>query len=352
MTIDKKITVLCVEDEQEIRDNIVEILKDEGFEVLQAGNGKDAFNIFLEQHPDIIISDIMMPEMSGYDLLKAIRDNDKIPNNNVPFILLTALGQKDNVVKGIDLMANDYLLKPIDFDLLIAKIKEKVVNIQRLQSGLDKKIDNIKDQVSIMMPTELTQYVDIITQISKVLKDEPYGPFPHKKYIDDLNRIYINSTKLKSIINNFISGDAIAGQLVSNDEIIDPAVLLENFVSRLNSKFIDKIKLNLDNRETLPQVKIDKNMMIDAIKKIVSGLLKMDSNIEIGLLSDHLNRLVLVFYLTKKVDEVSLNEHLDRDAVSKIIDSQGCTLEVVFKGSEVSILLYIPTHRIIPKSNN
>ena len=351
MTIDKKITVLCVEDEQEIRDNIAEILKDEGFEVLQAGNGKDALDIFLEQHPDIIVSDIMMPEMSGYDLLKAIRDNDKISDNNVPFILLTALGQKDNVVKGVDLMANDYLVKPIEFDLLIAKIKEKVGNIGRIQSGFNKKIDNIKDQVSIMMPTELTQYVDIITQISKVLKDEPYGPFPHKKYIDDLNKIYINSTKLKSIINNFISGDAIVGQLLSNDEIIDAAVLLENFVSRLNSKFIDRIKLNLDNRENIPQIKIDKNIMIDAIKKIVSGLLKTDSNIEIGLLTDHLNRLILVFYLNKKIDEANLNANLDKDAVSKILDSQGCSLEIIVKGSEISILLYIPTHRIIPKSS-
>ena len=187
--------------------------------------------------------------------------------------------------------------------------------------------------------------------ISKVLKDEPYGPFPHKKYIDDLNKIYINSTKLKSIINNFISGDAIVGQLLSNDEIIDAAVLLENFVSRLNSKFIDRIKLNLDNRENIPQIKIDKNIMIDAIKKIVSGLLKTDSNIEIGLLTDHLNRLILVFYLNKKIDEANLNANLDKDAVSKILDSQGCSLEIIVKGSEISILLYIPTHRIIPKSS-
>jgi CheY-like chemotaxis protein len=346
----KKITVLCAEDEQEIRDNIAEILQDEGFEVLQAENGKDALNIFLEKRPNIIVSDIMMPEMSGYDLLKLIRENDKIPNNNVPFIFLTALGQKDNVVKGADLMANDYLVKPIDFDLLIAKIKEKVGNVARVQEGFNKKIDNIKDQVSVMMPTELTQYVDIITQISKVLKDEPYGPFPHKKYIDDLNKIYLNSTKLRSVISNFISGDAIAGQLISNDEIIDPAALLEDFVAKLNPKFIDRIKLSLDSRKNLPRIKIDKNIMIEAIKKIVSGLLKMDDNIEIGLLSDHLNRLVLVFYPTKEIDEKNLNINLDKEGISKILDSQGCSFEVLFKGSEASMLLYIPAHRVVSKS--
>jgi len=352
MTTNKKIIVLCVEDEQEIRDNIVEILKDEGMEVLQADNGKTALNIFLEKHPDIIISDIMMPEMTGYELLKLIRDNDKISDNNIPFIFLTALGQKDNVVKGVDLLANDYLVKPIDFDLLIAKIKEKVGNVGRVQKDFDKKIDNIKDQISIMIPNELTQYVDIITQISKVLKDEPYGPFPHKKYIDDLNRIYLNSTKLRSVINNFISGDTISGQLISNDEIIDPAALLEDFVSRLAPKFIDRIKLNLYSRSGFPQIKIDKNIMVEAIKRIISGLLRADGDVEIGVLSDHLNRLIIVFYLTKEIDEKSLSANLDKDAISKMLDPQGCSFEVLFKGSDVSMLLYIPTHRVIAKSGN
>ena len=115
----KKIRVLYAEDEQDIRENIVEILLDENFEVFAAENGKMALDMFLEKDFDVIVSDVMMPEMDGHDLLKAIRSNKDSSISNVPFIFLTALGQKEDIVKGIDLKANDYLTKPIDFDLLI-----------------------------------------------------------------------------------------------------------------------------------------------------------------------------------------------------------------------------------------
>ncbi|MDA0902273.1 MAG: response regulator, partial [Proteobacteria bacterium] len=123
-----KTKILCVEDEQEIRETISEILRDEGFEVFEASNGKEAVEVFLENNPDLVISDIMMPEVSGYDLLKIIRENKSISNNNVPFIFLSALSKKEDVIKGAELSANDYLTKPVDFDLLIAKIKEKSKN--------------------------------------------------------------------------------------------------------------------------------------------------------------------------------------------------------------------------------
>jgi DNA-binding response OmpR family regulator len=130
MTEQNKIKILCVEDEQEIRENIAEILRDEGFEVFEAENGRVGFDSFLQNKPDLVVSDIMMPEVDGYALLKAIREGKNVKNNLVPFIFLTALGQKDNVVKGVNLSANDYLVKPIDFDLMIAKIKEKTENFK------------------------------------------------------------------------------------------------------------------------------------------------------------------------------------------------------------------------------
>ena len=137
MTEERKIKVLIVEDERDIRENMVEILRDEGFEVVEAENGRQGFEVFLQQKPDVIISDIMMPEVDGYGLLSLIRENKNIRNNNVPFIFLSALGQKENVIKGVDLSANDYLVKPVDFDLMIAKIREKTVNASRVAESHD-----------------------------------------------------------------------------------------------------------------------------------------------------------------------------------------------------------------------
>ena len=101
-----------------------------------------------------------MPELDGYGLLKLVRDTVGLKNSAVPFIFLTALGQKDNVIKGVNLSANDYLVKPIDFDLLIAKIKEKTENFQRVEEAHKNQIVNLKNQVSIVLPRDVFSYLD------------------------------------------------------------------------------------------------------------------------------------------------------------------------------------------------
>ena len=185
MTEERKIKVLCAEDEQDIRENMAEILRDEGFEVFEAENGKKGFEVFLKENPDIVISDIMMPEVDGYGLLNLIRESKNTRNNSVPFIFLSALGQKDNVIKGVELSANDYLVKPVDFDLMIAKIKEKTANATRVQEAQKQTIKNIKDQVTVALPGSVFSYLNIITHAASTLKDEPYGPLPHRGYIEE-----------------------------------------------------------------------------------------------------------------------------------------------------------------------
>ena len=98
MSEEIKAKILCVEDEQDIRENIADILRDEGFEVFEAKNGKEGFDSFLKNKPHLVISDIMMPEVDGYGLLKLVREDKTSRNSTVPFIFLTALGQKDNVI--------------------------------------------------------------------------------------------------------------------------------------------------------------------------------------------------------------------------------------------------------------
>ncbi len=170
MTEERKVKILCVEDEQDIRENIADILRDEGFEVFEAPNGKQGFEVFIQSKPDLIISDIMMPELDGYGLLKLVRESKNVRNNTVPFIFLSALGQKDDIIKGVNLSANDYLIKPIDFDLMIAKVKEKTVNSNKLQEVHERNVKNLKSQVSTVLPAELSSYLDIITQVASNLK--------------------------------------------------------------------------------------------------------------------------------------------------------------------------------------
>ena len=124
-----EIQTVCVEDERDVRELIVEELEEAGIRVLQAENGKEGLDKILTQRPDIVISDITMPEMDGHELLAEIQIN--YPEfSNIPFILLTALTDRDNMIAGLKGGAADYLTKPIDFDVLLAKVAGCVVRLE------------------------------------------------------------------------------------------------------------------------------------------------------------------------------------------------------------------------------
>lgn len=123
------ITILCIEDEDQIRSLVVEELEDAGFKTLQATNGLEGLEMILTKWPDIVICDITMPEMDGHQLLADIQLNHP-EFSNIPFIFLTALADRDNLIAGLQAGAADYLTKPIDFDILLAKITGCVTRIE------------------------------------------------------------------------------------------------------------------------------------------------------------------------------------------------------------------------------
>lgn len=123
------ITILCIDDEADIRKLIVEELTDAGFDTLEASNGREGLETIIAKWPDIVICDITMPEMDGHQLLAEIQVN--YPDfSNIPFIFLTALADRQNLLAGLKAGAADYLTKPIDLDVLMAKVAGCVVRIE------------------------------------------------------------------------------------------------------------------------------------------------------------------------------------------------------------------------------
>lgn len=351
MSEERKIKILCVEDEQDIRENIAEILRDEGFEVFEADNGKHGFESFMQNQPDLVISDVMMPEVDGYGLLQLIRESKNVRNNTVPFIFLSALGQKDSVIKGVSLSANDYLVKPIDFDLMIAKIKEKTANSLRVQEVHGRNIKNIKNQVSMVLPSELFSYLEIITQVSSVLKTEPYGMLPHRRYGEDLDKIYINAMKLRSAITNSLDENVIDSKLNADEEVFPILGFLEDFVNGLSDKFKSRIQLEPPfEPESMPYLKIDRLVLLDALRKIFAGMFKCDADaiINVSVMSDHLNRMVIIFYLKSQLPNIDLKPNIDQSQVSKILDKQSCRFEIVDQKENTAVLT-IPSYRLISR---
>lgn len=112
------VTILVVEDNDNTRLLTEARLKKE-YNVLTATNGEEALDVFYENQVDLIVADIMMPIMDGYEMLKELRD----ANENVPLLFLTAKSTFGDKKKGFDLGIDDYITKPIDYDELLLRIK-------------------------------------------------------------------------------------------------------------------------------------------------------------------------------------------------------------------------------------
>lgn len=348
--------ILCVEDEQDIRENIVDILCDEGFEVFEADNGRTGFESFVENKPDLVISDIMMPEVDGYGLLAMIRDSKEVRDNMVPFIFLSALGQKSDIIKGLGLSANDYMVKPIDFDLLIAKIKTKLLNASKLNDQQRRDINNIKDQFSGALSSNVFSYLDVIGQIAEILKTEPYGPLPHRYYMRDFNRLHANILKLRVEISNALDGEIIDKRISSSEEVVNIADFFNDFTNGLNDDV--RKAFILDDAlfsNSLPKVKMDRFLMLDILNELFATLSNLDQGfkVRISALVDHLDRLILIFYIDSAVETIILKGNLENlPGIKGGLANQSSSFDIFKRegsNSEDVALITIPPYRLLEK---
>ncbi len=116
--------VLLVDDEASLRDNIVEVLTLEGFDAISSTDGKEGYEKAISNLPDIIICDVMMPVMDGTEMFLKIKSNEL--TRNIPFIFLTALVDRFDQKKGIELGANGYLEKPFTIESLLKIIRANI----------------------------------------------------------------------------------------------------------------------------------------------------------------------------------------------------------------------------------
>lgn len=122
--------ILCIDDDRETAALIAEELIDRGYEVGLAHDGREGLATILKTMPDLVLSDISMPAMSGFELLDRLVS--LAPRfSRMPFIFLTALTDRANELKGRQLGADDYVIKPIDFDMLAAIINARLAGIAR-----------------------------------------------------------------------------------------------------------------------------------------------------------------------------------------------------------------------------
>ena len=133
--------ILLIEDEISVRENISDLLEAEGFETITAANGKVGIDLALSQVPDIILCDLMMPEVDGYGVLERLRQ--EMLTATIPFIFLTAKSTRKDVRKGMDLGADDYLTKPFTRAELLGAITSRLDKQIKMKNYLSNNYSDI-----------------------------------------------------------------------------------------------------------------------------------------------------------------------------------------------------------------
>jgi len=129
--------ILLIEDHPDMRENIATILRHSGHSVLVAADGAQGLELARDEMPDLIVCDVMMPGMDGYEVLRTVRSESGIAGT--PFIFLTAKGEKRDQRAGMNLGADDYLTKPVSAEELLAAVKTRLQRetLRRPERSLD-----------------------------------------------------------------------------------------------------------------------------------------------------------------------------------------------------------------------
>jgi DNA-binding response OmpR family regulator len=163
--------ILIVEDHSDLRKYIRENLT-ENYQVIEAANGKDGFEKAIEVIPDLIISDVMMPEMDGYTFCKKVKTSET--TNHIPVILLTAKATTEDKLEGLELGADDYLIKPFNPEELKLRVRNLIKTREQLRQKFTSEM--VLKPAEIVVPSLQVQFMKKLKDIIELnLEDEDFG---------------------------------------------------------------------------------------------------------------------------------------------------------------------------------
>jgi two-component system, sensor histidine kinase and response regulator len=195
------VKILVIEDADPLRNDILEMLTFEGFEVLGAENGRVGVQAAREHHPDLIVCDIMMPELDGYGVLNMLRRDEATVA--IPFIFLTAKTDRTDVRHGMGLGADDYLTKPFVASELLEAIQARLEKQKSLNELVDTRLKELSESIITALPHELRTPLNTIIGFSDMLILEAQHLKP-EQVVDWSQHINLAALRLYRLVENYL----------------------------------------------------------------------------------------------------------------------------------------------------
>ncbi len=267
--------ILIIEDNEDIRSNTAEILELSNYKVTVAENGKTGVSKALENLPDLVICDIMMPELDGYGVLHALQRNDA--TKNIPFIFLTAKAERTDMRKAMDMGADDYLTKPFDGTELLNAVGSRLKKTELLKQDIQPGIHGVRRLLETASGKSELQELTENRNVNRYKKKQiiySEGNHPTCLY-------YVLRGKVKAFkIND--EGKELVTELFSAGDFVGHIALLENATYKDTAETLEGTDMAVIPREDFNEL-IDRNQQI--ARKFIQLLAKNVSEKENQLLN-------------------------------------------------------------------
>ncbi len=286
----KNAKVLMVDDMPANIDVLRKVLIEEGYQLFFANSGEKAIKIANRALPDLILLDVMMPKVDGFETCRRLQQNEA--TQEIPIIFLTAKNQAEDIKEGFKLGAVDYIVKPFRHEEVCMRVRvhlQRSILIQREQSCLSAEAANrAKSEFLANMSHELRTPMNAIIGFSELLS-KMITDKKHKNYVDSIQTA---GKTLLILINDILDLAKIeAGRLDIHPEAIDPRIIFTELEQLFALKIADKgLAFRIEIDEALPSViKLDENRLRQVLLNLIGNAVKFteQGNITVSVRQSH-----------------------------------------------------------------
>ena len=243
--------ILVIDDDAMPRDTIVKLLKFSGYETLEARDGRSGIQLAGEHLPDLVISDVRMPIVTGFDVLEGLRANPD--TNAIPIVFVSALNDIKAIREGMNAGADDYLGKPYSADELLRVVDTQLKKKTLVHDKFDTSLKLLRKNITYALPHELRTPLSLILGYGQILESD-YRTVKPEEVLESAQIIVKAGNRLQRLIENYlvyaqiemIQDDPQEVEQLRNHIIKDVAPIIEKIAQKIAAKYKRGEDLSLD----------------------------------------------------------------------------------------------------------
>jgi DNA-binding response OmpR family regulator/anti-sigma regulatory factor (Ser/Thr protein kinase) len=268
-----KAKILIIEDTDNVRENIAEILESEDFETHAAENGEVGIDMAKKIQPDLILCDIMMPGMDGYQVIERLRSEEITATT--PFIFLTAKGTVENIREGMLAGADDYIPKPFTIEQLLSAVNTRLQRIESIKEEVEEVVKTLSKKMGLPFASDINEMMKAIVGFSEMISSG-YMDMEKHEIADLANLILSAGMRLKKTVSKTLNFYRLEALEVNREELENLKQVVVESVEDVIEYSARNISINArrDNDLVLSLVPAKIRIPVDILEMIIEELIE------------------------------------------------------------------------------